>query len=147
MGISEQQSTVELVDALGQLFRAARRARGRANQASGQDLSLAQFHLLEPLLDGPHPMGQLAIAAGVASPTASRMLDGLVERGYVERTMSPDDRRVVLVSLTPGGRRVALARRRRVSEARARIAAAIDPSEQPLAADILRRLADVMEEL
>jgi DNA-binding MarR family transcriptional regulator len=147
MEVAQPAAATELSEALADFFRAARRARGRANQASGEDLSLAQFQLLEPLLDAPHTTGQLATAAGVASPTATRMLDGLVERGYAERASLPEDRRAVLVSLTPDGRAAVTERRARVVAGRARIAAAIDPSEQPLAADILRRLADVIEEL
>src|SRR5262245_44369681 len=134
-------------EAFGEFIRAARRARGRASQSPSKDLSLAQYHVLEPLLDGPLTTGQAAVAAGVASPTATRVLDGLVERGYVERTGDPDDRRAVLVSLTSPGRRITLTKRREVDSARAKIAGAFDEEEQRLAADLLRRMAGVIEEL
>src|SRR5947207_15220193 len=86
-------------ESLQEFFRATRRARGRAaRQPSPDGLSLAQFHLLEPLADGPHTNGQLAEAADVSSPTATRMIDVLVGRGLVTRVEDPSDRRAVRIS-------------------------------------------------
>jgi DNA-binding MarR family transcriptional regulator len=134
-------------EAFGEFIRAARRARGRASQAPAKGLSLAQYHVLEPLLDGPLTTGQAAVAAGVASPTATRVVDGLVERGYVDRTGDPSDRRAVLLSLSAPGRRATLAKRREVMAARGKIAEVLDEDEQRLAADLLRRMAEVIEHL
>lgn len=137
-----------LDQALADFFRASRRARGRAaRRPPGDGLSLAQFYVLDPLLDGPQPVSRVAEEAGIAAPTATRLLDGLVERGYVERSADPDDRRSVLVSLTPAGARVTRRKREDVEAARARIAAALDEDEQRVAADVLRRLSEVIEEL
>ena len=84
-------------------FRAVRHARGRAARAADGALTLPQYHLLEPLAaEGALPVGVLADEAGVAAPTATKMLDGLVRAGLVERTSAPHDRRVVLISLTGG---------------------------------------------
>ena len=63
-------------------------------------LSLAQYHLLEPLAAGPSTNRQLAESADVASPTATRMIDLLVARDLVTRVEDPIDRRAVLISLT-----------------------------------------------
>jgi DNA-binding MarR family transcriptional regulator len=41
---------------------------------------------------------------GVSKQTASQLVDTLVVRGYLERTVDPDDRRRVLVALTERGR-------------------------------------------
>ena len=57
------------------------------------------------------------------------------------------DRRAVLISLTPAGREALAAKLVEVDEGRRRIAAALEPEEQRVAADLLRRLADVIEEL
>jgi DNA-binding MarR family transcriptional regulator len=140
-------AVTEFQSAFGAFIRAARRARGRASQAHGKGISLAQYQVLEPLLDGPLTTGQTAVAAGVASPTATRVLDGLVARGYVERAGDPSDRRAVLVSLTPLGRRATLAKRREADAAQARIADVFDEDEQRRAANLLRRMAEVIEEL
>ena len=137
----------DFADALGEFFLAARRARGRASRREDDSLSLAQFHLLEPLLEGPRTVGQLAEAAGVSAPTATRMLDGVAARGWAERAADTTDRRLVQVSLTTPGRRATLARRKKVQSARARIAAAFDAADQRRAANLLRRMCEVIEEL
>jgi len=135
-------------DALHDFFRASRRARGRAaRQPSPDGLSLAQYHLLEPLVDGPLTNTQLAELAGVSSPTATRMVDAMTARGLVSRVEDPADRRAVVISLTPDGRRAVSRKLREYDEVRHRIADAFSPAEQVVAADLLRRLAVVIEEL
>ena len=128
--------------------RATRRARGRAaGPLAGTRLSLAQYQLLEGLRAAPEmPVSELAVAAGVAPPTATRMLDGLVRDGLAERRPAGHDRRVVLISLTPAGRTAVRAAARRVEAARARVRDSLSPAEQAQAAALLRRLAAVVEE-
>jgi DNA-binding MarR family transcriptional regulator len=143
-----QADAAELSEALHDFFRAARRARGReARRPSGGGLSLAQYHLLEPLGDGPLTNRQLAENAGVSPPTSTRMVDGLLERGLVSRLEDPGDRRAVLISLTPAGRKALAAKLREYDARRRRIAVALEPEEQRVATDLLRRLAGVLEEL
>ena len=90
-------------------------------------------------------MSELAASAGVAPPTATRMLDALVRDGLVERTPAEHDRRVVLISLTAGGRGAVDAAAERVA-ARARVRDQLTPAEQEQAAALLRRLAGIVEE-
>jgi DNA-binding MarR family transcriptional regulator len=129
-------------------FRAVRRAKGRASARPPEDgLSLAQFHLLTPLsAGGAQTIRALAEAAGVAAPTATRMLDGLDRDGMVRRTPSASDRRCVIVDLTPAGRAALEATRAVVADGRARIAGSLTGSELERAAALLRRLAVVVEE-
>src|SRR4051794_5070941 len=89
--------------ALDDFRRASARARGRL--ASEGDLTLSQYHLLEPLLTAPAPLGvgELACAAGVSAPTATRMLAGLEREALVERRACTRDRRGVRVALTTEG--------------------------------------------
>jgi DNA-binding MarR family transcriptional regulator len=144
---SGTDAATELSDALADFFRAARRARGRASRRSSDGVSLAQFNVLDPLLDGPLTVGQVAEAAGIAPPTATRMLDGLVERGLVSRAAGLTDRRAVIVSLTVAGRRAVTAKAREYERLRKEVGAVLDPDEQRQAADLLRRLAEVIEEV
>jgi DNA-binding MarR family transcriptional regulator len=145
---TEAPTTPALEEALADFFRAARRARGRANRRTAPgELSLAQWHLVEALLDGPQPGARLAEAADVSPPTASRMLDGLVARGHVERIADADDRRVVRVALTAEGRTAALAKRRQMQRMRKRIVEALPEDERERAAQILTQLAEIVEEL
>ena len=85
--------------ALLEFLRATRRTRGRLGD--GDELSLSQYQLLEPLIGGERlATCELALAAGVSAPTATRMLTGLEREGLVERVPCDADRRVVHVVLT-----------------------------------------------
>lgn len=141
-------SNAEFHDAWEGFFQAARRARGRVGGRSGDSgLTLAQWHLLSPLVDGPKPVGALAAAAGISGPTATRTLDGLARAGLAERHPSADDRRRVLVELSAAGRRAVAEKTNEVRAARRRVAAALDADERAQAAQLLRRLTDVMDRL
>jgi len=129
-------------------FRATRRARGRATgPLGGSVLSLPQYQLLEALRGTPElPVSDLAASAGVAPPTATRMLDALVRDGLAVRTPAEHDRRVVLVSLTAAGRDAVGAAAERVAAARARVRDRLTPAEREQAAALLRRLAAIVED-
>jgi DNA-binding MarR family transcriptional regulator len=133
-----------------EFFGAMRRARGRAaSEAEKEGLSLAQFQLLysfaELDTDEALPVGALAEAAGVAQPTATRMLDGLERQGVVERRPSTADRRSITVRLTPRGRRVLNRKRKLVAEKRRALFEALDPKDRESAARLLRTLAATIE--
>jgi len=129
--------------------RASRRARGRATAPlDGSGLTLAQYHLLEGLRTaGEMTVSELALSAGVAPPTATRMLDALVRAGLAERRPSPDDRRVVFISLTRERKAAVRTAGVRVEAARARLRESLSSEEQVQAAALLRRLAVAIEEL
>ena len=92
---------------------AVRRLRGRDTHRP-EELSYAQYCLLFGLADrGELSASELAGLADVAPATATQMLDSLVAGGFVERSRSERDRRMVLVSLTSGGSELVAARRAR----------------------------------
>ncbi len=139
-------------DAFGEFMRATRRARGRvaAEPAGDGDLSLSQYQLLDALLDagGPLNVRDVALGAGVASPTATRMLTGLERDGLVARERPEDgDRRCVLIHLTGEGRARVEAKRERVAQWRSDLFASLTPSERRQAARLLDRLAAAVDEL
>jgi MarR family transcriptional regulator, organic hydroperoxide resistance regulator len=140
-------SETEFGDAWEAFFRAARRARARRGSPEGCELTLPQYQMLEPLIDGPSKVGALASAAGISAPTATRMADILVREGLVERHASAEDRRCVMVDLTEEGRRALLDKRRDVRATRRRLARLLDDDERAQATRLLLRLADAMEEL
>jgi DNA-binding MarR family transcriptional regulator len=128
-------------------FRTTRRLRSRAGRQDLEGLSLPQYHLLEALLGANElTVGVLAEAAGVAAPTATRMLDCLERDGHVMRRHSESDRRSVLISLTPSGREAVDAAHERVNAWRRRVFEALEPDEREQAAALLTRLSQVMEE-
>jgi DNA-binding MarR family transcriptional regulator len=135
--------------ALEQFFRAMRTARMKPGPIPGE-LSRAQHVLLAPLLDSPDgacSVRTLAEAADIASPTASRTLDGLERDGIVTRRPSETDRRSVLVELTDQGRETMLATRKRMRAARAELYARLEVSEQEEAERILRRLTEIIRSI
>ena len=55
---------------------------------------------------GELPMSRLAEFLDVSLSSATGLIDRMAERGLIERTRLEDDRRVVLVGLTPSGREI-----------------------------------------
>ena len=132
--------------ALLEFLRATRRTRGRLGDSD--ELSLSQYQLLEPLIGGERlATCELALAAGVSAPTATRMLTGLERDGLIERVPCDADRRVVHVVLTAAGRERVLAARARGEAHRAEIFASLSAGERREAARLLERLTDAVEGL
>jgi len=133
--------------ALDDFRRASGRAKGRL--AADGDLTLSQYHLLEPLLsaDAPLGVGELACAAGVSAPTATRMLAGLERDAFVERHACTRDRRVVRVVLTPGGEERMARKRDRIQGRHEEVFRSLEPGERAQAARLLHRLAAAIEDL
>src|ERR671928_1293682 len=133
--------------ALDDFMRAMRRAKGRLG--ADAELSLSQYHLLEPLLDSAGPMGvrALAVAAAVSPPTVTRMLVGLVREGLVERASCAADRRVVHVALTDLGRERVLRKRANIEARRRQIFESLTEGERREAARLLAGLAAAIEDL
>lgn len=73
--------------------------------ASGSGLTIAQFRCLKMAQRGRVSLGELADANGVTPPAMSKMVDGLVEAGLLERRAAAADRRRLELVVTPAGRR------------------------------------------
>ncbi len=57
--------------------------------------------------EGEIPLGQLIKELGVSKQAAGQLVDTLVLRGYLQRTMDAEDRRKLTVTLTERGRAAA----------------------------------------
>lgn len=68
------------------------------------DLTLPQYRIMSLLDDGSAAASKLADALAVRRPTVTAVVDGLVERGLLQRSPDPTDRRRVDHRLTPAGR-------------------------------------------
>jgi DNA-binding MarR family transcriptional regulator len=55
---------------------------------------------------GPQSLGALAAAEGVAGPTMTRIVDGLVAAGFAERRPDPGDGRAVMIAPTAAGEKL-----------------------------------------
>jgi DNA-binding MarR family transcriptional regulator len=87
-------------------------------------------------------LSDLAEALRIAPRSATEVADGLQERGLVERTPDPGDRRAVILRPTDEGRRI----RAEIDAARAadssELFARLSPDDRDALARILRTLAD-----
>ena len=126
------------------LMRVARTQRRRWRDALAPwDLSPHQARALRVVCarDGVR-LSDLADSLRIAPRSATEVADGLQERGLVERTPDPGDRRAVLVRPTDEGRRV----RGEVGRARAadsaELFARLPAEDRAALARILRTLAD-----
>jgi DNA-binding MarR family transcriptional regulator len=93
----------ELRVAMGELFGAERRLRGREQQQP-RDLTHSQLRALFVLGKSVEvTAGELAKSADLNPASMTAMLDQLEANGIVERRRSSQDRRVCMVSLTTKG--------------------------------------------
>ena len=70
-------------------------------------VSWARVRALQRLADQPHTLSELAEQLAADRPYVTLIVDGLEERGLVQRTPHPEDRRAKLVALTAAGRAAA----------------------------------------
>lgn len=139
----------EFLDAFDAFLQAVRRARGASSLERDRGLTLSQYGLLQPLAsssDGAR-VSELATRAGIAAPTATRILDALVRRGVVERRRSAEDRRGVSVTLTPHGREILRSEDGWLRSRQRGFYAELPSDERALVPDLLLRLAKLIDEL
>lgn len=94
-----------LSDALGELIRVVQfRDRDRA---CCYDVSVSQCYALKSVVEaGALTINQLAAHLYLDKSTASRIANGLVDKGFLEREDDPEDGRVVHLVATQAGRRI-----------------------------------------
>jgi DNA-binding MarR family transcriptional regulator len=82
------------------------------------ELTYQQYNVLR-MVDtmGPQPQAEVARRLMVTAPVVTRLAATLAEAGLVERGTDPNDKRTVMLELTPTGRRRARAMRRDLLEA------------------------------
>lgn len=98
----ERRETADLLHSAA--LRLLRLARTRD---AGMDLDGPRASLLSVVVfGGPQPVTRLAAAEQVSPPAITKLVAALEAAGLVVRQRSPTDRRVVLVTATPAGRRL-----------------------------------------
>jgi DNA-binding MarR family transcriptional regulator len=80
--------------------------------------------------DGPMRPSDLATREGVRPPTMTRIVTGLEDSGYVQRTVDPADRRASLLAVTPLGNELVLATRSARAGHLARHLARLSPDDR-----------------
>jgi DNA-binding MarR family transcriptional regulator len=109
------------------LLRHARTTYGRAMrdalaEAGYDDLPANGLYVIGALARGETPLGDVIEDLGVSKQAAGQLVDTLVLRGYLERTVDEADRRRLTVSLTERGQATAAAQ----AQGRARIDAELE---------------------
>jgi long-chain acyl-CoA synthetase len=108
-----------------ELVRAARAlalsARALERAAGECDLTLAQYRVLALVSAGDERSSLLADRLAVAKPTITAVVDGLVERRFIERASVAGDRRSIRITLTKPGQQVLRVVERTMAETLERI--------------------------
>lgn len=96
---TDESQLASLSDALRDLGVAVRRATPGSEHDKAASLLLAHLIAL-----GPVRASDLAERACLDPSTVSRHLKGLEDSGYLQRSPDPDDRRAVLIEVSPDGK-------------------------------------------
>lgn len=66
----------------------------------------AQYRVLGVLMkSGSQPISEIGRALYISKPYMTVLIDSLMEKGWIRRGHDPDDRRVILISITPEGKK------------------------------------------
>jgi DNA-binding MarR family transcriptional regulator len=144
----DEHKQAEFAAALEELWRAVLRATGRGVPGGETELTLSQFNMLSALGEGRSKVTEVAAAADVAPPTATRALRALEHRGFVERRRKAgSDGRHVTVVLTPSGSKVLAEKTEWVKARQRAIFEGLTEAQRETAAKTLRAIADDIHEL
>jgi DNA-binding MarR family transcriptional regulator len=103
-----EETVTQMISTFPRMFRRLKH-QARSTQADGptSELGESQIWALHSLAMGSQLTSELAQRHNVTNPTMTRIVDGLVEKGYVKRLPSHEDRRQIHLQLTEAGREAA----------------------------------------
>ena len=136
----------ELVVYLSKAERGYTKTLNRAFQQAGYDLSREQFELLQVLWEGDH-INQQAISRKLQKDkyNVTKLLNTLTKRGFVQRTMSQEDRRNNFVILTEKGMQVQKALLQIEEQVHTDLTFTLTLSEIKSCMWVMRKLTDMMK--
>lgn len=107
-------------------------------------LTVAQFRTIYCVSQSPNSsLSDVADSIGLSLPAMSRMVDGLVEKGYLDRRTCVNDRRHVRLSVTPLGE-TALRESRELAQAQlAEVVSQLSGEQQREMIEVMRVVRDV----
>lgn len=137
---SQAPATAASLEAVATSIDRLQRVAGRLWEVVADELDLTEVAALALVAvgEGAVTVSAVADACGRHVSTASRVVDGLVQRGLVDRREDPEDRRAVRLSLTPAGVTAAA----RVEESNRALLEASLAELSPADVDELARLLD-----
>jgi DNA-binding MarR family transcriptional regulator len=98
-----------------------------------QDLTIQKYRVLAYLAGNPGSPSELAYRLTVQPPTVTRLVDGLVQRGLVERHVDEGDRRRSTIVLTRAGRHALTRANAAIREPMDRIARHLNDEQRAVA--------------
>ena len=133
------------------LMRAARGTYARSIRAhlqaiGAEDLPRNGAFILFRLHEDSEPRDDLPAGLGVSKQAVSQAIDILVNRGYVDRSPDPSDRRRITLALTERGREVVVAVWRGTEAIDSQLAARLSPEGVEAMRSGLMALADIKAE-
>lgn len=139
-GVGPATAMQRLAQLLSQAEHGVTRRLGRVLEE--EDCTVEQWRALVLLADGvSHSMSEVAEFALLPAPTLTRLIDRMVADNLAYRTVDPEDRRRVLVHITPRGRALQKRLGERIERSQAAILAEADPDEVAQLASLLSDLA------
>ena len=109
-------------------------------------ISMAQLNIMYTLQrDGVMTMSHLAEVLGVSLSNATGLVDRMEERGFIERSRVPEDRRVVLVRVTEAGTRMIQESDALSDELMRNVLARLDPAGLPAIAHAVAEVRSAIE--
>ena len=106
-----------------------------------QNITTNDMHVIEAIgMREPKNMTAVARSLMVTTGTLTIAVNGLVKKGFVERSRSEEDRRVVLVSLTDKGRKAYVSHQRFHEEMVEAVTDELSDEEQVVLEKALSRL-------
>ncbi len=102
--VSVEEAVTQIIATMPRMFRTIKH-QIRSADAGGpsQEVGDTQTWVLHALATGTQLTSELAKRFNVTTPTITRMVDGLVDKGYVERRHDSEDRRRIYLELTDAG--------------------------------------------
>lgn len=145
-GAPETASAARPAEIASHLRFAVMRLSRRLRQHAPAGITPSQLSALAVVVrDGPLTLSQLAQAERVQPPTITRVVDSLVQSGFVTRTTAENDRRVAWVEATSSGAAVVEGARKRRDAYLAQHLRKLSPADVALlerAATLLERLTE-----
>jgi DNA-binding MarR family transcriptional regulator len=109
-------------------------------------ISMAQLNIMYTLQrNGDMTMSHLADVLGVSLSNATGLVDRMEERGFIERSRVPEDRRVVLVHVTQAGTQLIQESDALSDELMRNVLAHLDPAELPAIAHAVAEVRSALE--
>jgi DNA-binding MarR family transcriptional regulator len=118
-----------------------------ARQPASGAITFAQMRVLWTLDNNGDTAtpGEVAERLGITSSTATGLVERLAEGGYIHRTHSSEDRRQVLLSLRPKGRRLMAGFRKLRQSRLQRLMSGLGHQDVTRMTDALKTLNDIVD--